>query len=292
VSVFARTTPEDKLRLVEVCGRLGEIVGVTGDGVNDAPALRAAQVGIAMGARGTDVAKEAADLVLTDDSFAHLPDGVAVGRKAYDNFRKGITYYLSAKAILLAIFVVPLLVGVPFPLAPIQIIFTELLMDLASSTIFVSETIEPGTMEREPRRPGRFLSKAVGLRILRNMLGLTAAILAAYLGSLALGYGVDGARTAAFATWLLGHILLAMNLKQEKLPLLEQGLLSNRFAAGWLAGMVALVLAMTHVPVAQSALGTTALSGLQWATVVAGAVLGSTWIELAKWMRWRARPGG
>ena len=259
IQVFARTTPEEKLRLVEAAKRLGETVAVTGDGINDAPALRTAHIGIAMGQRGTDVAREAAGLVLTDDDFARLVDGVAIGRKAYDNFRKGITYYLSAKAILLAIFIVPLLVGVPFPLAPIQIIFTELLMDLASSTIFITEAAEPDTLRRKPRPRTRFLSWRVGKRILRNMAGLTIVILAVYFGSLGLGYRVEAARTAVYATWLLGHVILAMNLKQEQTPLLKQGLLSNRFAAGWLAGMIGLVLAMTLVPAVQSVLQTTSL---------------------------------
>jgi Ca2+-transporting ATPase len=155
-------------------------------------------------------------------------------------------------------------------------------MDLASSTIFVSEPAEPNVMRRQPRRPGRFLTKAVGLRILRNMLGLTAVILAVYLGSLAWGYGVDNARTAAFATWLLGHVVLAMNLKQEEVPLRTQGLLANRFAAGWLTGMVVLVLAMTTIPAVQAVLNTTALSGPQWLAVVVGAILASSWIELTK----------
>ncbi len=97
MDVFARTTPEQKLRLVEALQREGHIVAVTGDGVNDAPALRAAHLGVAMGVRGTDVARDAADLILTDDDLAHLPEGVGIGRKAYDNFRKGITYYLSAR---------------------------------------------------------------------------------------------------------------------------------------------------------------------------------------------------
>ena len=288
IQVFARTTPEEKLRLVEAAKRLGETVAVTGDGINDAPALRTAHIGIAMGQRGTDVAREAAGLVLTDDDFARLVDGVAIGRKAYDNFRKGITYYLSAKAILLAIFIVPLLVGVPFPLAPIQIIFTELLMDLASSTIFITEAAEPDTLRRKPRPRTRFLSWRVGKRILRNMAGLTIVILAVYFGSLGLGYRVEAARTAVYATWLLGHIILAMNLKQEQTPLLKQGLLSNRFAAGWLAGMIGLVLAMTLVPAVQSVLQTTPLSGVQWLMVVAGAILASGWIEVVKWLRGRA----
>jgi Ca2+-transporting ATPase len=283
--VFARTTPEQKLGLVQAFQRQGETVAVTGDGVNDAPALRTADVGISMGQKGTDVAKEAADLILTDDNLARLPDGVAVGRKAYDNFGKGITYYLSAKAILLAIFIVPLIVGSPFSLAPIQIIFTELLMDLASSTIFITEEAEPGLLQRPPRRRTRFLSWQVAGRILRNSVGLVAAILIVYFGSLALGYPLDSARTAAFATWLLGHIVLAMNLKQRQTPLLQQGLLSNRFAAGWLAGMALLVLAMTFLKPVRSVLGTTRLSGLQWLGTLAGALLASGWIEVWKWVR-------
>ena len=199
-----------------------------------------------MGEKGTDVARESADLILTDNNFAHLPEGVAIGRKAYDNFRKGITYYLSAKAILLSIFIVPLLFGIPFPFAPIQIIFTELLMDLASSTIFITEEAEPDVMSRQPRQRRRFLSWEVGKGILRNMAGLTLTILAVYFGSLALGSPSDTARTAAFATWLLGHIVLAMNLKQEKRPLFKQGVFSNTFAVLWLFGMIAFVVAMTQ----------------------------------------------
>jgi Ca2+-transporting ATPase len=290
-SIFARTTPEQKLHLVQAFQRRGETVAVTGDGVNDAPALRTAHVGVAMGERGTDVAREAADLVLTDDNFARLTDGVAIGRKAYDNFSKGITYYLSAKAILLSIFVVPLAVGIAFPLAPLQIIATELLMDLASSTIFVTEEAEPDLLTRPPRRRKGFLSWEVAGRIARNSLGLVVAILAVYFGSLAWGYGVDSARTAAFATWLLGHIVLAMNLKQRRTPLLRQGLLANRFALGWLVGMILLVLAMTLLEPVRSVLHTTALSGRQWLVVVAGALLASGWMEVAKWVRLR-REGG
>lgn len=289
--VFARATPEQKLRLVEAARDTGRTVAVTGDGVNDAPALRSAHIGIAMGETGTDVAREAAGLILTDDNLAHLPDAVAIGRKAYDNFSKGITYYLSAKAILLSIFVVPLLVGVPFPLAPIQIIATELLMDLASSTIFVTEEAEPDVLGRQPRRRRRYLSREVGLRILRNMAGLTIAILAVYLGSLGMGLGVDSARTAAWATWLLGHIVLALNLKQERVPLLEQGLLGNRTAAGWLAGMIALVVAMTFIPGVDNVLNTTPLSVAQWAMVVPGAIVASGWIEVYKWVRRGRAPG-
>jgi len=280
--VFARATPEHKLHIVQALQDQGETVAVTGDGVNDAPALRTAHIGVAMGETGTDVAREAADLVLTDDNFAHLPDGVAIGRKAYDNFRKGITYYLSAKAILLTSFIIPLAVGRPFPFAPIQIIAIELLMDLASSTIFVTEAAEPGLMDDPPRARRRFLSWGVVRRIARTLIGPTLAIMVAYFGSFALGRDLASARTAAFATWLLGHIVLALNLKQERIPLLRRGLLSNRFALGWLVGMVALVLAMTLIPGVQAVLDTTPLTAAQWALVIGGALLGSVWMEVGK----------
>lgn len=278
-AVFARVTPEQKLQLARAAKRQGEVVAVTGDGVNDAPALRSAHIGVAMGVTGTDVAREASDLVLTDDDFSHLPDGVAIGRKAYDNFRKGITYYLSAKAILLTAFLVPLAFGQPFPFAPIQIIAIEVLMDLASSTIFITEAAEPGLMHRKPRRRQRFLSWSVGSRILRNLVGPAAAILVAYFASLGLGYDVASARTTAFATWLLAHIVLALTLKQERISVLSRGLLANRFGVGWLGGMIALVVGMTTVPLLQDALQTTGLTGLQWGLVIGGAIIGGGWLE-------------
>jgi Ca2+-transporting ATPase len=211
-----------------------------------------------------------------------LPDGAAIGRKAYDNFRKGITYYLSAKAILLTAFLVPLAVGRPLPFAPIQIIAIELLMDLASSTIFITERAEPGVMDRPPRRRDRFLSWGVARTILRNLIGPTPVILAAFFLSLAWGHTLAEARTASFTTWLLGHIVLALTLKQERTSLLRRGLLANRFAAGWLAGMVAPVLAMVTVPVVRQAHQTTSLSAAQWAIVLAGAAVGGGWLELLK----------
>jgi Ca2+-transporting ATPase len=280
--VFARVTPEQKLRLTEALKAQDEVVAVTGDGINDAPALRTAHIGVAMGVTGTDVARQAADLVLTDDDFSHLPEGAAIGRKAYENFRKGITYYLSAKAILLTAFLVPLAVGRPFPFAPIQIIAIELLMDLASSTIFISEAAEPGLMSRPPRRRKRFLSWEVARRILRNLIGPALAILAAYFGSLALGESVASARTAAFATWLLCHIVLALSLKQERISLFERGFFANRFAVGWLLGMIVLVAAMVTVPFVRTGLQTTPLSVTQWTLVIAGAVAGGGWMEILK----------
>ena len=244
--------------------------------------FKAANVGIAMGEIGTDLAKEAADLVLTDDNYAHLPDAILLGRKALDNFRKGLTYYLSAKAILLSIFLVPLALGIPFPFAPIYIIITELLMDLASSTIFVTEASELDIMKRKPQKITNFLNRKIGLRIFRNGFFLAAGILTVYLWLYYDTYNVVLAQSAAFVTWLLGHIMLALNLKQEKLPLLRQGIFSNRFGFFWLTGVVIFSLVITTIPFVYPYLHTTSLSLYIWLIILEVVFAATWWIEVSK----------
>lgn len=285
VRVFARISPSQKQRLVTLLKKKGETLAVIGDGVNDAPALKAASVGIAMGEIGTDLAKETADLVLTDDNYIHLPEAIAIGRKAIDNFRKGLTYYLSAKAILLSIFLVPLALGIPFPFVPIYIIMTELLMDLASSTIFVTEYPEPNVLKRPPQTIRSFLNRTIGLKILRNGLLLSLGILGVYLWVYFKHNDLTLAQSAAFVTWLIGHIMLALNLKQENLSLLKQGIFSNRFGAIWLISMIVLSVSITTFPGVHQYLHTTSIPIRIWLSIITVGLISTWWIEVKKILR-------
>lgn len=285
VRVFARISPSQKQRLVTLLKKKGEILAVIGDGVNDAPALKAASVGIAMGEIGTDLAKETADLVLTDDNYIHLPEAIALGRKAIDNFRKGLAYYLSAKAILLSIFLVPLALGIPFPFAPIYIIMTELLMDLASSTIFVTETPDPDVMRRPSQTIRSFLNRTIGLKILRNGLLLSLGILGVYLWVYFKSNDLTLAQSAAFVTWLIGHIMLALNLKQENLSLIKQGIFSNRFGSIWLISMIAFSVFITGFPPVHQYLHTASISMSIWVGILAVVLISTWWIEVTKILR-------
>jgi len=210
VRVFARVAPAQKLRLVEALKADGEVVAMTGDGVNDAPALEAAHIGVAMGKKGTDVAREAADLVLLDDSFASIVGGVRLGRRIFANLRRALTYVTAIHVPIAGLALAPILLGLPPLLFPMHVVLMELAIDPICALVFEAEPSEAQAMKRPPRRPDEplFGPVQVGQALLQGVVVL-AGVLAVYVWALQ-GHSEAQARGAGFVTLVLANLTLAL----------------------------------------------------------------------------------
>jgi len=249
VNVFARVRPEQKLRLVQAYRAAGEVVAMTGDGVNDAPALKAAHIGIAMGRRGTDVAREAAALVLLEDDFGAIVQTVRLGRRIYANIRSAMSYLISVHVPIAGMSFVPLFFGGPLLLYPVHVVFLEFVIDPACTIVFEAEHTEEGTMERPPRDPGEPL---FSLRMLAGSLALGAAMLASvfalYWWMLHTGRDEGDTRAASFAAIVIGNVVLILSSRSRRHSLL-QALRAPNPAFWWVVGgTLAGLLAVLYVP--------------------------------------------
>ena len=282
IDVFARVSPHHKVRIVEALRANDHVVAMTGDGVNDAPALKAADIGIAMGITGTDVAKQTADMVLTDDNYASIVAAVEQGRIIYANIRKTITYLLSCNVAEIAILFLATLLGWPPPLTAIQLLWLNLATDGAPALALAMEPGEAGIMSRPPRSPlERILNRRSSTSILFQAGLLTAVVLAAF-GIARSGSWGPAAGTLAFATLAIAELVRAYAARSEKVPLTKLGWNANRWMHRAVLSSLALVAIVLYIPPLQSAFGTMTASAPMWGMVLPLALLPAVAIELRK----------
>ena len=284
VDIFARASPEQKLRLVRALQDDGQVVAMTGDGVNDAPALKRADVGVAMGLKGTEVAKEASDMVLADDNFASIASAVREGRAVYDNLKKFILFMLPTNGGESLIVLTAILFGLTLPLTPVQVLWINMATAGALGLALAFEPAERGIMQRRPRPPGEALLSGffVWRLCLISVLMATGA-LGLFLWELEHGSSLETARTMAVNAVVAAEMFYLLNSRYILASVLNrEGLLGNRYVLLAIAACASLQLLYTYAPVMQGIFGSTGLTPQQWLKVLGAGLLVFVGAELEK----------
>ena len=281
-SVFARAAPEHKVMIVQALKDMGEIVAMTGDGVNDAPSLRMADIGVAMGITGTDVSKEASDMIITDDNFASIVSAVEEGRAIYDNIRKVIQFLLSCNMGEVCVMLAAVVLGWPLPLVALQILWMNLVTDSFPALALVTEPKEPDIMLRAPRDPRESaITKDMIVSVLVSAGMITAGTLAVFWYNLfCLERSLDLARTLSLTTMVLFQMWTAVASRSTTHTLAEIGWFSNKRLLLAIAVSVILMLPVIYLPILQNAFGTTALGWIEWAEITVVSVFGLFALEM------------
>lgn len=288
IDVYARASPEHKLRLVAALQANGEVVAMTGDGVNDAPALKRADIGVAMGMKGTEAAKEAAAMVLADDHFASIVHAVEEGRTVYDNLRKALLFLLPTNGAQALAIIVAILFGLTLPITPVQILWVNLVTAITLSLALAFEPTEARVMQRPPRHSGEpLLSGFMLWRISAVSILLVIAPLGLFHWEMAQGITLDEARTVAVNALVMGEIFYLFNSRYlYESALSWQGLLGNRYVPITIGLMLLLQLTFTYFPPMQRFMGTASMSAGSWVVVTMAGVAILLLVELEK-MIWR-----
>jgi len=282
IEVYARVSPVHKLRVVEALQARGHSVAMTGDGVNDAPALKRADIGVAMGVTGTDVTREAADMTLTDDNFASIVAAVEEGRGVFANIKKYLMYLLSANLGEIGLLTLAAFLGKPLPLTAVQILYVNLATDGLPALALAVDPPERDLMRRPPRRRGAgiFTRPVVGLIVLGGIWS-TAVTVSLFAWTLGSGRSLGEARTMVFATLILIELFKAFAFRSDRRSTLE-GTFRNRWLDLAVAWEIALLTLVINVPFLEHAFGTTGLSPARWALVVGAALTIVPVLELGK----------
>ncbi|MDP2759106.1 MAG: HAD-IC family P-type ATPase [Sideroxyarcus sp.] len=284
VDVFARASPEHKLRLVTALQANGEIVAMTGDGVNDAPALKRADIGVAMGMKGTEVAKEAAEMVLADDDFATIAHAVEEGRTIYDNIKKSIVFIMPTNGGEAGIVLIAILFGMALPLTPVQILWVNMVTAVTLALALSFEKAEPDVMRRAPRAAGEpLLSHFMIWRISFVSVLLAAGVVALFLWMLARGDSLDTARTVAVNALVVGEIAYLFNCRYLLAPVRNwQDFSGNPYVLLSIAVLVVIQALFTYLPFMQKMFGVVALDAAAWGLILGFGVLLFIAVEVEK----------